>query len=74
MRCGYIQYNVSKNIRENLYKISEMVYKKTSSIYVLPEMCLTGYLFDSKEDIRKYIGDIRKEKAEEFMLELSEKV
>lgn len=73
MLCGYIQYNVSKNIKENLQKITEMVSKKKSSIYVLPEMSLTGYLFDSKDDIKKYINDIKNEKAEDFMLELSEK-
>lgn len=73
MRCGYIQYNVSKNVRENLYKISEMAAKKKSSIYVLPEMSFTGYLFSGIDEMNKYINEIKNEKVEEFMLELSEK-
>lgn len=52
MLCSYIQYNVSRNVNDNLLKIEKMINKKKSSLYLLPEMSITGYLFDNQETIK----------------------
>lgn len=73
MLCSYIQYNVSRNINDNLLKIEKMINKKKSSLYLLPEMSITGYLFDNQEIIKKYIAEIKENKIDEYFLELSSK-
>lgn len=51
MRVGYIQYNVKRNLDENFKIIKYYLNKMDCDIVVLPELCLCGYLFESKEEL-----------------------
>lgn len=52
MRLGYIQYDVKHNLVENFEMIEYYLDKTDFEIVVLPELCVCGYLFENKEDLR----------------------
>ncbi len=49
MKVGFIQFDVKHNQQENINSIEEYLKTLNCDIVVLPELCLCGYLFDSKE-------------------------
>ncbi len=52
MRIGYCQFDVQhKDIERNLRTIERMLAKTEADVVVLPELALTGYFFDKKEEL-----------------------
>ncbi len=55
MRIGLYQFTPrSRDIAFNLKKITTKLNKVQADIIVLPELCLTGYLFSSRQELARY--------------------
>ncbi|MCL6642529.1 MAG: acyltransferase [Candidatus Bipolaricaulota bacterium] len=52
MRVGFYQFCPTfGDVRANLHKIAEAIEKIRADILVLPELCITGYLFTSHDEV-----------------------
>lgn len=52
MRLSVLQFNpIYKNVQENYKLIEKYLKSENNSIVVLPELCTTGYLFESKDEL-----------------------
>ena len=51
MRVGYVQYDVAHNIRQNMDYIARCLQKETCDIFLLPELAVCGYLFESRQQL-----------------------
>lgn len=53
MRLGFAQYNIfHKDKVKNLEKISYIIKNTNANLLVLPELCNTGYVFNSKDSLK----------------------
>lgn len=58
MKVGFCQFNVAyKNIEANLNKIKDMISDSDADLIVLPELCLSGYYFKTKEELYEYADE-----------------
>lgn len=58
MKVGFCQFDVSyKNVEGNLVKVKEMLSEAEADLIVLPELCFSGYYFQTKEELFKYSDD-----------------
>jgi predicted amidohydrolase len=57
----------------NLEKISRITRSTSADLWVFPEMCLTGYMFKDREEIRKVIEKIKYSELVTRLAELSRK-
>lgn len=58
MKIGFCQFNVAyKNPDANLDKIKDMISGSDADLIVLPELCLSGYYFKSKEELYEYADE-----------------
>lgn len=58
MKVGFCQFNVAyKNIEANLNKIKDMISGSDADLIVLPELCLSGYYFKTKEELNEYADE-----------------
>ena len=58
MKVGFCQYKVAyKNIEANLNKIKNMISDSDADLIVLPELCLSGYYFKTKEELYEYADE-----------------
>ena len=74
-----IQNNpIYKNIQQNIKNLTEMLKnyseKDKIDIVLFTEMALTGYFFDSKEDIEPYTSYCNKGETFEFCSNISKKL
>lgn len=53
MKIGCIQYDVSKNIKDNIKKVESLILQEDSDLFILPELCDVGYLNSKKELLKK---------------------
>ncbi len=53
MKVAFLQFDVSKVVKENIDKTESMLKNIAASIVVLPELAFCGYLFDDKEELFK---------------------
>ncbi len=54
MRVGYVQFAPKFGEKEeNLRRIAELLGEKTADLWVLPELCTTGYQFTSKKEVEE---------------------
>lgn len=54
MKIGYIQFAPKiGNKRRNLAKIESLVAGTRADLFVLPELCTTGYMFKDKKELKK---------------------
>ncbi|MCK7540887.1 MAG: hypothetical protein MZV63_63350 [Marinilabiliales bacterium] len=52
IRAGFLQFEpVFRDIERNVDTISRMLFDESFDLIVLPELCSTGYLFLSKEEV-----------------------
>lgn len=52
MRVGYVQFAPRfGEKKENLRRIAELIAAKDADLFVLPELCTTGYQFKNKEEL-----------------------
>lgn len=52
MRVGYVQFAPEFGAKKrNLERITELLSEKDADLWVLPELCTTGYQFTSKEEL-----------------------
>ncbi len=55
MRVGIFQFKPKpRAVEENLKRIIDRLSSISADLIVLPELCLTGYLFSSREELRSY--------------------
>lgn len=86
MRVGYVQFLPDFGEKEkNLKRIASLVAGKDANLWVLPELCTTGYQFTSKEELAelaepvphgpsiKAIQKIAQETRAHFVLGLAER-
>jgi len=60
MRVGYVQMLPEHHDMEaNLSSIEHLVTDVDADLLVLPELCITGYLFRSREELREFAQPIR---------------
>lgn len=53
MKVGYIQFDVSHNVNENLSIIEQHLASMSCDLIVLPELCTCGYLFRDKQALAR---------------------
>lgn len=53
MKVGYIQFDVSHNVTENLALIERHLASISCDLVVLPELCTCGYLFEDKKALAR---------------------
>ncbi|MDY2777023.1 MAG: nitrilase-related carbon-nitrogen hydrolase [Collinsella sp.] len=51
MKAGYIQFDVKRAPEDNLNAIGRLLERVDADILVLPELCMCGYLFESRADL-----------------------
>ncbi len=71
MKIGYIQYDVSHRREENFRVIQHHLEENKADVVVLPELCTCGYLFESREALRKAAEPVPQGPTVNFMTELS---
>ncbi|MGI5895157.1 MAG: carbon-nitrogen hydrolase family protein [Candidatus Merdivicinus sp.] len=71
MKVGYIQYDVQRNLEQNLTRIEQGLAELRADLVVLPELCTCGYLFENVEKLRKVAEPVPDGKATEAFLQLS---
>lgn len=49
MKAGFIQYDVSRSLDENIRMVENQLSGFEDGLAVLPELCGTGYLFPNRE-------------------------
>jgi protein N-terminal amidase len=74
-----IQYSpINRNIDQNIKKIDTLLDKYTEEdkidILLFPEMALTGYIFDNKDDVLPYLEEYNKGKTFEFCSSLAKRL
>jgi predicted amidohydrolase len=54
IKVGFYQFCPTfGDVRANLHKIAEAIDDTKADILVLPELCTTGYLFTSRDEVAK---------------------
>ena len=48
---GYIQFDVTHDKEENLKKVEDELQYMDCDIVVLPELCMSGFIFDTKDEL-----------------------
>ena len=72
MRLGFAQYNIfHKDKIKNLEKISYIVKNTNADLLVLPELCNTGYVFNSKYSLKCLAENIPNGETTKLLLSLS---
>lgn len=71
MRVGYIQYDVRRNPEENYAYVRNALPKMDCDVVVLPELCVSGYLFGSKADLLRAAEPVPEGPTTRTMLALS---
>jgi 5-aminopentanamidase len=67
LRLSTIQFTpVFGNKTENFKRINDLAERIETDIIVLPELCTTGYFFQTKEESRSYAEGVNGEAAEFF--------
>lgn len=76
MKIGIYQfYPQWGQIQQNLEKIIATISSKTKvELWVLPELCTTGYQFTSKEELMELAEEFPNGKTSESLLQLTEKM
>ncbi len=54
MRVSAVQYDVKHNTDENIKTINRLTENFDGNILVLPELCMSGYLFENRAELIKY--------------------
>ncbi|MBW2367980.1 MAG: hypothetical protein JRH15_08845 [Deltaproteobacteria bacterium] len=58
MRVGFCQFDVvHKNVDANIAKIKELIRNVDADLIVLPELCISGYFFQSKDELFLYSSE-----------------
>src|SRR3989344_5582220 len=53
MKIGFIQFSpIFGDKKANIGKIKKLIANKKADIFVLPEMCTTGYMFSNKKELK----------------------
>lgn len=72
MRVSAIQYDVKHNTDENIKTINRLTENFDGNILVLPELCMSGYLFENRAELIKYSVPIPSNSKElNYLAELS---
>ena len=79
LKVVIVQNNpIYKGIKENIKNLSEMIFKFSEKdkidVVLFTEMALTGYFFDSKEDIEPYTSYCNKGETFDFCSDVSKKL
>lgn len=60
MKIGILQIDISKDINENIAKISKMILDNNADIFLLPELSDRGYLYSNREEIFSITTELEK--------------
>lgn len=72
MKIGFLQFDVKhKDITSNLNYVSGALSTKQFDLIVLPELFTTGYLFNSKEELSRYSGNLNSSKSIDKLTQLA---
>ncbi len=73
-RVGFCQYKPKLfAIDKNLSRLGEMLSGVEADLIVLPELAISGYVINSKEELEKVAEEVKKSKTIEMFRELSRK-
>lgn len=73
MKAGYIQYDVKHDREENFRHIEQCLKQLDCDVVVLPELCVCGYLFESRAELANMAEAVPEGPSTQRMLELSKK-
>ena len=73
IKAGYIQYNVSRSLDENICMVEHQLHGFENGLAVLPELCGTGYLFPDKKALAAVAEPVPGGRTVEAMRQLSER-
>lgn len=71
MLVGYFQYDVSKNSADNFCKIEQVLQAYKCDVLVLPELCISGYLYEHKNELLSYAESVPDGTSVRKMIHLS---
>ena len=72
MKVSVLQYDVKKDIYENINTIKRLTQGINADILLLPELSMSGYLFKDRNELSKYAVNIPSDAQELlFLKELS---
>ena len=70
MRIGFIQFDCKFGETEvNLRKMKILLSQESTDLWVAPELCHTGYLFQKKEELEKLAEEIPNGPTTQFFIE-----
>lgn len=72
MKAGFLQYAVKRNKEENLEQIERWIHGSGCDLVVLPELCLSGYLYESPEALARAAEQVPDGPSVRTMRELSQ--
>ena len=71
MRVGFLQYDVTHNINQNINHLKLCLEQQKLDIIVLPELSMCGYLFESRQQLLSYAESIPSGISTQMILALS---
>ncbi|MBW6516604.1 MAG: beta-ureidopropionase [Candidatus Cloacimonetes bacterium] len=73
-RVGFCQFKPKLfAIEKNLQKLSDMLNKTKADLIVLPELAVSGYVINTKEELHKIAEEVKTSKTIEMFRELARK-
>jgi len=74
MQLAIFQFNpVKGRIDANLETISRALTRRRADLWVLPELCTTGYVFDNVEDVRALAEEVEDSRTAQTLRQLTQK-
>lgn len=73
MKAGYIQFDVKHSKEENLNLIEKYLCESHFDLAVLPELCNCGYLFESRESLKRVTEEVQSGETVAAITEMSKK-
>ncbi|WP_244834926.1 carbon-nitrogen hydrolase family protein [Clostridium sp. BJN0001] len=73
MKIGFMQFDVKHNSKENINVIDSLINNNTADLWVLPELCTSGYLFKDKNELKQFAQEINNSSIVNDMKKISKK-
>jgi len=72
VKVAFVQFDVQKDILTNISKVSKLLHETSADIYLLPELCDGGYLYESRQDLQFSSSPINENQMAQFLKQQSQ--
>lgn len=74
MRVGYVQFAPEfGKVEQNLERVAALLHRERADLWVLPELCTTGYQFASLQEVQELAEPVPEGAATAFLISLARK-